>query len=115
MSDDCLFCRIVRRDVDADIVYEDDSVIAFRDIHPQAPVHLLLVPRMHIPTVSDFREEHAPVLSGLLLAAAKIAVDQGVDQNGYRVVLNCREGAGQSVFHVHAHLLGGRPMAWPPG
>jgi len=115
MNDACLFCRIIERKVDADLLYEDDRVVAFRDIHPQAPVHVLIVPRMHIPTVNDVRETHTPEISGLFQAAAKIAVDQGVDQSGYRLVMNCQEGAGQSVFHLHLHLLGGRRMHWPPG
>ena len=115
MSDPCLFCRIIQHELDADIVYEDDAVVAFRDIHPQAPVHILIVPRTHLPTTNDIREDHAESISGLFRAAAKIAVDQGVDQKGYRLVMNCQEGAGQSVFHVHMHLLGGRRMAWPPG
>ena len=115
MNDACLFCRIIERKVDADLLYEDDRVVAFRDLHPQAPVHVLIVPRTHIPTVNDVRETHTPEISGLFQAAAKIAVDQGIDQSGYRLVMNCQEGAGQSVFHLHLHLLGGRRMHWPPG
>jgi histidine triad (HIT) family protein len=115
MQDACLFCRIVGREIDADLVYEDDQVIAFRDIHPQAPVHVLIVPRTHIATTNDLREGHTGEISGLFRAATKVAVDQGVDQSGYRLVMNCQEGAGQSVFHLHLHLLGGRPMRWPPG
>lgn len=115
MSDACLFCRIIRREMNAELVYEDDRVIAFRDIHPQAPVHVLIVPRTHIATVNDIRETHTPEIAALFHAAAKIAVDQGVDKSGYRLVVNCQEGAGQSVFHLHLHLLGGRRMQWPPG
>ena len=115
MSDACLFCRIIRREMNAEMVYEDDWVVAFRDIHPHAPVHVLIVPRTHIPTVNDIRETHTPEIAALFHAAAKIAVDQGVDESGYRLVVNCQEGAGQSVFHLHLHLLGGRRMQWPPG
>ena len=115
MTDSCLFCRIVERKVNADLLYEDERVVAFRDIHPQAPVHVLIVPRTHIATANDVRETHTPEIAGLFHAARKIAVDQGVDQSGYRLVMNCQEGAGQSVFHLHLHLLGGRRMQWPPG
>jgi histidine triad (HIT) family protein len=115
MNDSCLFCKIAGKELESDVVYEDDHILAFRDIDPQAPIHVLIIPKMHVATSNDFRAEHAPVLSELLLTAAKIARDQGVEESGYRVVMNCQEGAGQSVFHVHLHLLGGRPMAWPPG
>lgn len=115
MSDSCLFCKIVRGEIPTDLVFENDHVLAFRDIAPQAPVHILIVPKQHLATVNDFRPEHRETLTQLLLAAPKIAVDQGVDEDGYRLVLNCQEGAGQSVFHVHMHLLGGRRMQWPPG
>ena len=115
MSDSCLFCKIVQGEIPSDLVFENDQVVAFRDISPQAPVHILIVPRQHVATVNDFRSEHGETLTQLMLAAPKIAVDQGVDEDGYRLVLNCQEGAGQSVFHVHMHLLGGRRMEWPPG
>lgn len=112
---DCLFCRIAAKELDATLVYEDEEVVAFRDINPQAPVHVLVIPRRHIATLNDLRAEHGDLMAGILLAATKIAVDQGVDQDGYRLVMNCQEGAGQSVFHIHLHLLGGRGMSWPPG
>ncbi len=115
MSADCLFCRIARREIESDVVYEDDRLLAFRDANPQAPVHVLLVPKDHVPTVNDLRTEHRDLVGGLLLAAAKIARDQDVAEDGYRLVMNCGEGAGQSVFHLHLHLLGGRRMNWPPG
>jgi histidine triad (HIT) family protein len=105
----------VSRDIDAEIVHEDDLVVAFRDVNPQAPLHVLIVPRRHVATVNDLREDHGEALSRLFLAAAKIARDQGVDEGGYRLVVNCNEGAGQSVFHLHMHVLGGRAMQWPPG
>ena len=112
---DCLFCRIVQGELDADTVFENDQVIAFRDISPQAPVHILIIPRRHIATTNDLRPDHAEILSELMLAAAKIAADQGLAEDGYRLVMNCQEGAGQSVFHIHLHLLGGRRFEWPPG
>jgi histidine triad (HIT) family protein len=115
MPESCLFCRIVGREIPADLLYEDDHVLAFRDIAPQAPIHVLVVPKEHIPTANDLRETHRELLATLMLAAPKIARDQGLDEDGYRLVLNCQEGAGQSVFHLHLHILGGRPMNWPPG
>jgi len=115
MEESCLFCKIAHRELDADLVFEDDHVVAFQDINPQAPVHVLIIPRAHVATVNDLREEHGEDLARLFLAARKIAVDQGVDEEGYRLVVNCQEGAGQSVFHIHMHLLGGRRMSWPPG
>jgi histidine triad (HIT) family protein len=115
MSEPCLFCRIARREVDAGVVFEDDAVMAFRDVNPQAPVHVLIIPKLHVATVNDLREEHADLLSRLFLTAAKIARDHDVADEGYRLVVNCREGAGQSVFHLHMHVLGGRQFKWPPG
>ena len=112
---DCLFCRIASGELEADTVFENDLVIAFRDISPQAPVHILIIPRRHISTTNDLRPDHAKVLSELMLAAPKIAADQGLAEDGYRLVMNCQEGAGQSVFHIHLHLLGGRRLEWPPG
>ncbi len=112
---DCLFCKIVDGEVPADIVYENDSLIAFRDINPKAPTHILLIPRRHIATMNDLQESDIPLAGELFTTAAKIAADEGLAEDGYRTVMNCNEAAGQSVFHIHLHLLGGRPMAWPPG
>jgi histidine triad (HIT) family protein len=112
---DCLFCRIVGGDLPADIVYEDDSLIAFRDINAKAPTHILLIPRRHIATMNDLQEGDTTLTGELFLAAAKIAADEGLAEDGYRVVMNCNEAAGQSVFHIHLHLMGGRTMTWPPG
>ncbi len=112
---DCLFCKIVDGDLPADIVYENASLIAFRDINAKAPTHILLIPRRHIATMNDLREDDATLTGELFLTAAKIAADEGLAEDGYRVVMNCNEAAGQSVFHIHLHLMGGRPMAWPPG
>ena len=114
MSED-LFMRIIDRQIPADIVYENDEVLAFRDINPQAPVHVLIIPKLHIRTINDVAREHEPLLGKLFSAAREIAVAEGIDESGYRVVMNCGEGAGQSVFHIHLHLLGGRRLAWPPG
>ena len=96
-------------------VYEDDEVLAFRDVNPQAPTHILIIPKKHIATVNDLDNEDAMVAGRIMLAAKQIAADEGIDENGYRLVMNCNEGAGQVVFHIHMHLLGGRRMTWPPG
>lgn len=112
---DCLFCGIVEGRVKAQIVYEDRSLIAFKDIGPRAPVHLLIVPRKHIATVSDLEEVDAQTVGEIFLIAARLANDHGIAKHGYRVVVNCGADAGQSVFHLHFHLLGGRRMSWPPG
>jgi histidine triad (HIT) family protein len=114
LDDDCLFCKIIRRDIPADVVFEDDLVLAFRDISPQAPHHVLIVPKEHIPTTNDIGPLHDGYLAALFAAARAIASDLAV-ADGYRLVLNCGESAGQSVFHLHMHLLGGRAMRWPPG
>ncbi len=114
-AEGCLFCRILDGDIPADIVYESDGAIAFRDINPQAPTHVLIIPRKHIATIDDLGQEDDRIVGGLYLAAQAIARQEGLTEGGYRVVMNCGEGAGQSVFHIHLHLLGGRPMHWPPG
>ncbi len=111
---DCLFCKIVEGQIPADKVHEDDDVIAFRDINPQAPVHLLVVPRRHIASLNDASSEDQALLGRILLAARNLAQKEGVG-SGDRVVNNCGESAGQSVFHVHFHVLGGRALTWPPG
>lgn len=110
---DCLFCKIIRGEIPSTKVFEDDSVFAFRDIHPQAPVHILVIPKQHIASVAEATD---PSLMGILmLRAAEIARNEGIEQTGYRLVCNHGEQAGQSVFHLHMHLLGGRPLHWPPG
>ncbi|MBT8461284.1 MAG: histidine triad nucleotide-binding protein [Gemmatimonadetes bacterium] len=113
--DDCLFCSIVRGEIPADIVAEGESWLAFRDIQPQAPVHVLVIPREHVEGVGSLDAEHAALAADMLLAAAEVARIEGVAQSGYRVVTNVGERAGQSVFHLHVHVLGGRRMRWPPG
>ena len=112
---DCLFCRIVDGALAADIVYENDSLIAFRDIDPKAPTHILLIPRRHIATMNDMHAGDESLAGELFITAARIAADEGLADDGYRVVMNCNAAAGQSVFHIHLHLLGGRTMTWPPG
>ncbi|MCB9742498.1 MAG: histidine triad nucleotide-binding protein [Alphaproteobacteria bacterium] len=110
-----LFEKIIQREIPADIVYEDDHCVAFRDIHPQAPVHVLVVPREPLVNVAEASPEHAELLGRVLLAAAAVARQEGVAESGYRLVLNNGVGAGQSVFHLHCHVLGGRSLTWPPG
>ena len=112
---DCLFCSIVAGDIPADVVHADDDVIAFRDIAPQAPVHVLVIPRAHFANAAELAASDAAAAGSLLGAAARVAQAQGLEESGYRIVLNTGAGAGQSVFHVHAHVLGGRDLAWPPG
>lgn len=112
---DCLFCGMVDGKVKADVVYRDDSVIAFRDINPKAPVHILIIPCKHIPTLLDLRETDGSVLTDIFRVAAKLAQEQGIAKTGFRVVANCGDDAGQTVFHLHYHLLGGRHLSWPPG
>jgi len=112
---DCLFCKIVTGDLPADIVLQDDDVIAFRDISPKAPTHILVIPRQHIATLNDLKTTDTELVGKLYLTASRIAADEGIADAGYRTVMNCNEAAGQSVFHIHLHLLGGRPMSWPPG
>ena len=114
MTDD-LFLKIIDGEIPADVVYEDDEVFAFRDINPQAPLHVLVIPKKHIRTLNDVSEEDEKLLGRLLNVARKIAEDEGVSDEGYRVVMNCNKGAGQTVFHIHLHLLGGRTLTWPPG
>jgi histidine triad (HIT) family protein len=111
---DCLFCKIARKEIPADIVYEDDDVLAFRDIRPQAPVHVLVIPKRHIASLADLTQEDKDVMGHVTLVASRLARDLGVSE-GYRVVINCGKDAGQSVFHIHMHLLGGRSLGWPPG
>ncbi|HET7921213.1 MAG TPA: histidine triad nucleotide-binding protein [Gammaproteobacteria bacterium] len=112
---DCLFCKMVSGAIKPDLVLETDELIAFRDINPQAPTHVLVVPRKHISTVNDLGEADAALIGKLFLAARDIAAQEGIAAPGYRLVMNCNAGAGQSVFHIHLHLLGGRAMSWPPG
>ena len=112
---ECIFCKIVSKEIPATIAYEDAHLLAFHDINPQAPVHIQIIPKTHIARVSELTPETVPLLGKLVLAANQLAKDLKIAEPGYRLVVNCNPGAGQSVYHLHLHLLGGRPMRWPPG
>ena len=112
---ECLFCKMVSGVIPCDKVYENEYLLAFRDIDPKAPTHILIIPKKHITTLNEINENDQDLLGELLLTAKKIAKDEGIDTSGYRTVFNCNSDGGQTVFHIHMHLLGGRPMAWPPG
>lgn len=111
---DCLFCKIIAGDIPATLTYQDNKVVAFNDINPQAPHHLLIVPKQHISTLNDLPDQNNPT-GHMIQIATKLASELGLAQPGYRIVMNCNADAGQTVFHIHAHLLGGRKMHWPPG
>ena len=112
---DCLFCKIAQLEIPSEILYEDADIVAFRDIHPAAPQHILIIPRLHIATLNDLEAEHAALVGRLVLTAQHLAKSLGMADAGYRVVMNCNGDAGQAVFHIHLHLLGGRALNWPPG
>jgi len=112
---DCLFCKIINGDIPADIVYQDDDVLGFRDVSPQAPTHILFIPKKHISTVNDLEANDAELIGKLYLAAKHVANDKGFAEEGYRLTMNCNAGAGQTVFHIHLHVLAGRGFTWPPG
>ncbi len=114
-SADCLFCRIVAREIPAEIVHSSDTAVAFRDLNPQAPVHVLVVPRLHVDHAGVLGPEHADALSGVFEVARRVAEEQGIAERGYRLVFNVGEDASNSVPHLHLHVLGGRRLAWPPG
>jgi histidine triad (HIT) family protein len=113
--EDCIFCKIINKEIPASIVFEDEMMISFNDINPQAPTHILLIPREHFASLNDIPEEKKNILSHLLLRARQIAEEKGIAEKGYRIVLNTERDSGQEVFHIHLHLLGGRRMHWPPG
>jgi histidine triad (HIT) family protein len=115
VSTSCPFCRIVAGDESAEVVHETDTVLAFRDLRPQAPTHILLIPKEHVEDMRGIGEEHGAVLVDIVQAAAHLAETEGIDESGWRLVANVGPDAGQSVFHLHFHLLGGRQMSWPPG
>ena len=112
---DCLFCKIIERQIPASVVYEDDRVLAFNDINPQAPTHILIVPKRHVATLNDIGTEDDQIVGELVRRAMLIAKERGFSETDYRTLFNTNRGAGQTVFHIHLHLLGGRPFAWPPG
>lgn len=111
---DCLFCKIVNKEIPAKIVFEDERALAFRDINPQAPTHVLVIPKQHVATIGDVAAEHEADMGHLFRVAAEVAKIDGLTERGYRTVMNCGEEAGQSVFHVHLHVVGGKPLGWPP-
>lgn len=115
MTTDCLFCKMVSGQIKPNTIYEDDDMLAFKDINPQAPVHVLIVPKKHIATLNDLGQGDTQLIGKMHLTAVKIAKDSGVGESGFRTVMNCNADAGQSVFHIHLHLLGGRFLRWPPG
>ncbi len=111
----CIFCRIANKEIPSNIVYEDDKVLAFHDINPQAPYHILVIPKKHLSTLLELTEEDKELVGHIYWVINKIAKDFGFSERGFRVVVNCKEEAGQTVFHIHFHVLAGRPMGWPPG
>lgn len=115
MAEDCLFCKVINGEVPSTEVYSDDDLYAFRDINPGAPTHILIVPRKHIARISDAKNEDQALLGKMMLKANDIARFQGLVEDGFRYVINCNSYGGQSVYHIHMHILGGRPLSWPPG
>ena len=111
---DCIFCKIIRKEIPAEIIFENDHVLVFKDIQPTAPVHLLLIPKKHIPTVLDLEDEDSALMGEIHLVASQVARELGLE-NGFRLVVNCNQDAGQVVFHIHFHLIAGRKLQWPPG
>ncbi len=112
---DCLFCKIIAGEIPGSIVYQDDRVVAFNDINPQAPMHVLIVPKRHIPSLNDLKPADDALIGEMVRRAGLVAKEKGYDSRGYRTLFNTNREAGQTVFHVHLHLLAGRPLAWPPG
>lgn len=115
MSEECLFCRILNKEIPSEKAYEDELVYAFHDINKAAPTHVLVIPKEHIPTTNDITRDHDATIGAMFAAAREIAKQEGVDAKGYRMVFNCNAGGGQTVYHIHLHLLAGRSMKWPPG
>tara|TARA_B100000900_G_scaffold370227_1_gene348578 strand:+ start:1113 stop:1511 length:399 start_codon:yes stop_codon:yes gene_type:complete len=114
-SNDCLFCKIVEKKIPADIVYESEDIIAFKDIEPKAPIHCLIIPKKHISTINDIDGSNSNIIGLMYEAAAQLARTLNVDKDGYRVVMNCNSNGGQTVYHIHLHFLAGRQLSWPPG
>lgn len=113
--DDCIFCKIVNKEIQSTKVYEDDKVLAFKDISPEAPVHIVIVPKEHIRSTNELNENNASIVAHIFTIINKIAEEQGIKDSGYRIINNCGEHGGQTVNHIHFHLLGGRNLSWPPG
>jgi len=114
-SDDCIFCKIIQKEIPADIIFEDDQVLVFKDINPAAPVHLLLIPKKHVPAFLELEDGDEAIMGRLQLVAARVARDLKLEERGFRLVGNCGKDAGQMVAHIHYHMLAGRPLKWPPG
>lgn len=114
-NNDCLFCKIVEKKIPADIVYESENIIAFKDIEPKAPIHCLIIPKKHISTINDIDGSNSNIIGLMYEAAAQLARTLNVDKDGYRVVMNCNSNGGQTVYHIHLHFLAGRRLSWPPG
>ncbi len=112
---DCLFCKIISKKISSEILFENDDVLVFKDINPQAPIHFLIVPKKHISTINDLQQEDEKITGKIILTAQSLAKQENIDENGYRLVFNCNSNGGQEVYHIHLHLLGGRQMQWPPG
>ena len=112
---DCLFCKIISKEIPSDCVCENENIYAFRDINPQAPVHILIIPKTHISTINDVDDNQKLLVGEIFLTSKKLAEKEGIAENGYRTVFNCNKNGGQQVYHIHLHLLGGRQMTWPPG
>ncbi|WP_352419850.1 histidine triad nucleotide-binding protein [Proteiniborus sp.] len=112
---ECIFCKIINGDIPASKIYEDDKVVAFNDLNPQSPTHILIIPKQHIPSVNNIDENNSHIISHIFVVINKIAKEKGLSKKGYRIVNNCGEFGGQSVEHIHFHLLGGRQLQWPPG
>ncbi|MAM64695.1 MAG: histidine triad nucleotide-binding protein [Candidatus Marinimicrobia bacterium] len=113
--DECLFCNIVNKNIPCDKLIENDSIIAFRDINPQAPIHILIIPKKHISTINDLKHDDSILIGEMFLIAKELAQVENINNSGFRMVFNCNEDGGQTVFHIHLHLLGGRKLSWPPG
>lgn len=113
--DNCLFCRIIKKELNSKIIYEDELSLCFEDINPKAPAHFLIIPKKHIPTHADLTKNDLSIMGHLHMVIHQIAKKYELDRNGYRIVMNCKESAGQAVFHIHFHLMGGRTFQWPPG
>lgn len=113
--DDCLFCKIINKTIPAEIIYENEKVMAFNDINPQAPIHVLIIPKVHIPTLNNLEKDHDALIGELVLVASSLAKELDISDDGYRTNFNCNDYGGQTVYHIHLHLLGGRKFGWPPG
>ncbi|MEK6265751.1 MAG: histidine triad nucleotide-binding protein [Clostridium sp.] len=113
--DDCIFCKIIKKQIPCELLYEDEGVIGFKDISPEAPVHIVIIPKVHISNLNSLSEDSANIIGHIFIVAKKIAIDLGISETGYRIVSNCGENGGQTVQHIHFHLLGGRRLKWPPG